>query len=883
MSLNEVLSRFRSVSVRIDMTKDFPVTISKECHKEYQLSKLSKKAIPTITLAELITAEDFTELTFQAEEIFERKEGSLRLSCRLVPDDCPCLICCELHCEKKLGKTVCYFYGVIMLIGELGDSKHTDPLLRAFSQKVSANVTPKDTAGILEIVGKEQIALMQVPLMNIYGVRSAVFTEEGELICTHDLDEKQLDVSVFRYKREIPIKINYIVFALWIVASDNEADLENCAQTHEILVQTLAKAINCSILLYNEMFNTERANRLLSETVTQQILLNDIYGKVFNEHNTRDTFRAIVDMTGEFLKLDRITICEYLHTAKKCRTDYEWVSPKARCKQPAKAEFAYSEYPDLIEELKYYETYFTNDAQHDVLGVNFSSYVASNLRGDAAPKYGMVIYLIDHPSRVLSPAEKRLLRTVSQIIAAVIIKCKDNEKLEELNTSLVERAFYDPKLKIKNRISLENDLKSELHEFERSGAIVLFKIPMLEEFMSFENIGEIGGVQEGNNGTETDIDTELYCTVLEKICEYEEISVKPYRFSDEVFALLLHGATPQEAQRFCQTLKDRFKNTWSVRGNEYYFEFTAGIAPYPEAGKSVHDVLRAGTAALKKAKEFGGNHFAFFSETFEDLERENYACMRVLRTAVKNDMEGLTVKYTPVYESAEGNKHNLIGAEAIIALKSADGGDTVELSEIPSRVIMRAAEKMGLDTAIGYWLIKQACEFCKEARSRSSGDLRVSISATARSLSTGSIISASKKALTETGLAPAALVLSFSERIITMNYDKFISTLKELKQAGITVMIDNIGSYYSLASMLRHSVISGAAADITVLTGKIDEFDEAYIKSIIELAKSREVKFGVKSIENDEQLKVMSGADADWYQREHREGALNEEAFFGLL
>jgi EAL domain-containing protein (putative c-di-GMP-specific phosphodiesterase class I) len=178
---------------------------------------------------------------------------------------------------------------------------------------------------------------------------------------------------------------------------------------------------------------------------------------------------------------------------------------------------------------------------------------------------------------------------------------------------------------------------------------------------------------------------------------------------------------------------------------------------------------------------------------------------------------------------------------------------------------MRLAEKMGIDGVIGPWVIHKACEFCREMRGKNPqySGLTVSICATARSLSSGAIVAAVKSALESTGLPSEALVVHFTERMIAMNYDKFMATLSTLKRIGVAVVIDNVGAYYSLASLLRHSAISAMTADITLFTGQIDDFDKRYIADLIQHAKANNVSVGVKSIENDEQLMLVT--EADWF------------------
>jgi len=289
------------------------------------------------------------------------------------------------------------------------------------------------------------------------------------------------------------------------------------------------------------------------------------------------------------------------------------------------------------------------------------------------------------------------------------------------------------------------------------------------------------------------------------------------------------------------------------------------------------DVSRAAIMSMYKAAEFGVNSYAFFTEAFENPEAENYYCTRILRNAVESDMEGLFVRYTPVYsteDSAEPRK--IISCEASLALSSL----SPEEAPYPSYMLMQIAERMGVDVASNAWIIKQACEFCKRVQA-GAPDFKVCVNATSRTLSTGTILTLVKNALYETGLLPESLSVQFSERIVAIHYDRFISVLGELKKLGVPVIIDNVGSYYTVTSLLRHSGINAIKADITIFTGNIDEFSEAYLKNIKNLADSNNVSIGVKSVEDKAQLEAAPGVD--WYQGSSHSNEISSDEILRLM
>jgi EAL domain-containing protein (putative c-di-GMP-specific phosphodiesterase class I)/GGDEF domain-containing protein len=873
MEFVEFLNRHQCVVVRIEMTKGLPVTVGKEYRRD-------KKDIPTVNLADFVNVEDLPALTTKVEELSAAGSGSLRVECRFAPSDTRYLICGQMRREKSWSKTHDYLYGVVADVSEFHKGEMNDAVREEKSTKKDAEKIARDNTGIADVVGLEQLIRIQAPLVECGGVFSAMFDENNKLICTSDPAQTSFDADKFEYTKQIPISINYILSAVWVIASDDEARLAKCEPVHELLADVLSKSANASVMLHKEMVNNERANKLLSETIEQQMLLNSIYTKVLNENNSIETMRAVVDMTGDYLKLDRIAICEDTPESNGFKMIHEWMATPDSAGaagefNPLIKKFKYADYPELIEELKHYETYFSSNPEHDVLGMKFTSYVASNLNGDGG-KFGIIVYVVDNHERVLSHAEKRLLRSVSQIIAAVIMRCKDNESLKNLNWSLEnsnrllrEHAYYDTKLRIKNRISLENDLAAEL-EAENLGSLVAFKIPALKDF---------------NNFAGAEYSLELAKEILASVSSYEKASVEPYRFSDEVFMLLVRGISPIEVEVFCNELTQRFEKPWSLtftENDEHYFEITAGVASYPESGRTVDALFRAATISMQKAKEFGSNSFAFYSETLENIETENYDCAQALRNAVKNNMEGLTIKYTPVYAlvkdsefPGEKRRRRLISCVASPAISENILSDGAESP--PPRVLMRVAEKMGIDGAIANWVVTRACEFCKLMRGKAHGtesELTVSVCATARSLASGKIVNTLKNALRETALPPDGLVVRFTERIVAMNYDRFIPILAKLKKLGVLVVIDNVGAYYNLAVLTRHSAISGGIADVTLFTGEMDDFAKEYIANIICNAKAHDVKVGVKSVENEEQLVLAAMAEADWYQASYRTGSM---------
>ena len=864
----DVLSRYQCVSVQIEINKNLPVVIAKEYH--------DGKNPLTVNLVDLINPQDLSVLMARIDELSMSHAGSLRLNCRFAPDDKRYVICCDMRHEKRSGESVSYLYGVIMDVGEFYKSIESDPAEQELKRRNAYKFCASGDMGIVEVIGREQLSKIQLPLSVVKqnngttGVllQSAILTERGKFICSSDPLQTDLNVREYRHHRQIYIKINYVIFAVWVIASDSAELIEKYSPVHEVLAENLSKFANSCVMLYNEMVNTEHANKLLSETIEQQMLLNGIYSQLLNERNSFSTVQEVVKKTGEFMKLSRIMVCEDFARERKYKSVYEWFSTSGTEKPSGVCEFGYDDEPSLVEELNNYETYFSNNPEHGLFGLEYSSYVASNLNGDGS-KYGMVVYIINEPSRFLSHAEKRLLRSVSQIIAAVILRCKDNEKLDHTTKRLHNLAYHDQVLGIKNKTSLFDTLAGELSgNPEKSGALVAFTVPNMKDMENFVGIG---------------FSDEMNMKILEYIANYEVLKAESYRFSDEVFMLLFKNAESSAVNEFCKDFTERFeKKSWLRNEVEYRLKVTAGAVLYPDlsgAAKTAESLCRIAISSMNKAAEYGGNTYAFFAAekpiNTEHHDIDGYACARILKKAGKNNMEGLTVNYIPVYDSVSEGERNLISCEALLAASESSGA-----RDFPSRMIMKTAEKMGIDVQINLWLIKKACEFCKKIRQNESlSKFTVSVTATERLLSTGTITTIIKNALTETGFPPEGLAIQFSERMVAVNYERFIRVLGELNIMGVGIILDNVGSHYTAASLFRHPGIVAAKADITFFTSGVDDFSETYVKNVAKMARKNSVSVGVKSFEDVSQLENKDGVSKlDWYQGPAHSSAMSEEA-----
>lgn len=88
-----------------------------------------------------------------------------------------------------------------------------------------------------------------------------------------------------------------------------------------------------------------------------------------------------------------------------------------------------------------------------------------------------------------------------------------------------------------------------------------------------------------------------------------------------------------------------------IDGHEVLIKISIGIACYPQAGQSTHDLMKHADTALYQAKERGRNRFQYFSDHLNQSLKEQLVMEKRLWQAF--DQGGIGVEYLPLQSQSE--------------------------------------------------------------------------------------------------------------------------------------------------------------------------------------------------------------------------------------
>jgi EAL domain-containing protein (putative c-di-GMP-specific phosphodiesterase class I) len=249
------------------------------------------------------------------------------------------------------------------------------------------------------------------------------------------------------------------------------------------------------------------------------------------------------------------------------------------------------------------------------------------------------------------------------------------------------------------------------------------------------------------------------------------------------------------------------------------------------------------------AKSQGKGRYVVFDLRSHSGAIESLQLEADLRRAVERSE--FVLHYQPVVEL---RSERIVGVEALLRWNHPERGLLQPAEFLP------LAEDTDLMADIGRWVVDQASTQSRKWQRAFSVEppLSVSVNLSATELRTGSVVEELARSAAEWGLEPANLVLEFSESVMLGDADSTISVLKELKQLGVKLAVDDFGAGQSSLSQLQRFPVDVLKIDPSFVDG-LDRGPEnsALARAIVRLAQVLRLEVVAEGVEREEQVVVL--------------------------
>lgn len=330
----------------------------------------------------------------------------------------------------------------------------------------------------------------------------------------------------------------------------------------------------------------------------------------------------------------------------------------------------------------------------------------------------------------------------------------------------------------------------------------------------------------------------------------EGIEKSCYRMGGDEFIVIISEAVYPQMERILRDIDSIFSKPWFLKGEDYYCTMSMGITCFPSDGNSVDDLIRKADMALMTAKRRGKNCVEYYNDKDQASTYRRLDMEKNMRTAAMNACKEFEVYYQPIVAVQEDGTP-CCGAEALVRWNSSVLGFVSPEDFIP------LAEYLGLINPIGEFVLEQAAKRCKYWNDMGHPNYKVNVNLSVVQLLQNDIIKKIKKVLDETRINPRNLTLEVTESLAINDMEHMKRILSEIKSLGVKVALDDFGTGYSSLNHIREMPIDVIKIDRCFIEhlGE-DDFSDAFVKMVNELANTIGVKVCVEGVETKQQLDV---------------------------
>jgi len=218
-----------------------------------------------------------------------------------------------------------------------------------------------------------------------------------------------------------------------------------------------------------------------------------------------------------------------------------------------------------------------------------------------------------------------------------------------------------------------------------------------------------------------------------------------------------------------------------------------------------------------------------------------------LRRGIENGE--LRLHYQPQIDLST---HQVLGAEALVRWQHPKLGLLAPGKFIPM------AEDTDLIVPLGEWCLREGCRQLMSWQQTGLTALRVSVNVSPNQFHQKNFVETVGQVLAETEIDPQTLQLEITESSLILNADNVVTRLRELKEMGLMVAIDDFGVGYSSLGYLKQLPIDMLKIDRSFVSDATsDPDDAALVMAIITLAHNLRLKVMAEGVETDEQLRFL--------------------------
>ncbi len=427
-----------------------------------------------------------------------------------------------------------------------------------------------------------------------------------------------------------------------------------------------------------------------------------------------------------------------------------------------------------------------------------------------------------------------------------IARIDDITRNKEQNEELKYMAYYDYLTGLYNRNYFVRLLGGFIDKAKENNNIVSVLIIDIDNF------------RKVNDGLGIVIGDELVQMFGGFLKEFSDENTIVCHMNSDVYCMAIYDPVgSRSVENIHKKIQQRTKDVFRLSGGqELQITVSIGVAEYPEAAEDALELINCAEIIMFKGKDLGKNMIQYYNAPILEDFLQSVEIENRLKEAIFN--KSFSLHYQPQYYS--GNR-KIRGIEALIRWQDKPG------HYVSPGIFIPLAEKNGMITAIGKWVVEESIRQYSIWRKQYGVDFVLSINISSKQYRQEDFVSELMRVLNEYNVEPHLIELEITESILIDDFDMVSDKLKVLKDYGVKVSLDDFGTGFSSLSYLKKLPIDTLKIDKSFIdTVLSDSTTRVITESIINMVKALGFESIAEGVEEEQQYKYLHAIGCDTIQ-----------------
>lgn len=425
---------------------------------------------------------------------------------------------------------------------------------------------------------------------------------------------------------------------------------------------------------------------------------------------------------------------------------------------------------------------------------------------------------------------------------------KQIDERKEIELKLIHDAHHDTLTGLPNRLMFHQRLvlaiESKQRYPERCYAILFIDLDR------FKLINDTLGHQAGDG---------FLIEVAQRIKQCIRGNDLLARMGGDEFVILLDNfEQTTDAEDVAKRVNHSLAQPFLLLGREMYSGGSIGVAFIENGEQSAEELVRDADAAMYEAKATGRGRYVLFDQSMRDKLLNILDLENAFRSSLRKD--SFTFYTQPCVKLGSGD---VLYYECFIRWQHE------KLGEISQEQFWQVAEQCGMTIDIDDNMLSHACALLENwpAYMGEAHKAKVAVNLSINHLLQPGLLEKLAKRIAQANISARQLVFEFDERALHHQPDLVLSVMRSLKNAGVTLVLDNFGSGVASLGYLFDYPFDYVKIDRRFTQSLPDsQRNTRLIHSALMIASNQPFELIVDGMENQRQLDFLRAAGCKFAQ-----------------